>query len=68
MEIIFEIIYTVLLESWIESRKAKNKPVSKRTQKVISILIMVLGVLVIAVLLLLVGVLLERLGSILFSK
>ncbi|MGN6714623.1 hypothetical protein SAMN02745136_04471 [Anaerocolumna jejuensis DSM 15929] len=68
MEIIFEIIYTVLLESWVESRKAKNKPLSKRTQKVISVLITIFGMLLIAALFIGVGVLFERLGSVLFSK
>ncbi|MGF7142134.1 small-conductance mechanosensitive channel [Anaerotaenia torta] len=61
MEIIFEIIYTVLLESWVESRKAKNKAVSTRTQKVISVVIMIFGMLIIAALFLGVAVLFERL-------
>ena len=59
MEIIFEFIYTLLLESWVESRKAKNKPFSKRTQKIISVLIMIFGMLLIAVLFIGVGVLFE---------
>lgn len=68
MEIIFEIIYTVFLEGWVERRMAKNKALSKRTQKVISVLIMIFGVLLITALFIGLGILFDRLYTKLLGK